>query len=345
MPKISIIIPCYKTEKFLDKCLDSVVNQTLTDIEIILVDDESPDHIPQMCDEWAQKDTRIKVIHKKNEGLGLARNAGIKIASGEFIAFLDSDDIVNINTYQFCYDLAIKEGADEIRFLFSRFTNENSIENNILNENYILYRTPEKYIIPLLSGIAPIQEKEKLEIESTCSSCTALYRSKIIKDNNIQFLSERQWMSEDYIFNILYAYSCKSIIFTNNIFYHYRETFNSLTRTVREDRMEKCIKFSHLLDTALSQHAYPHAKVFSMGYVIEVLRAHIEMIMKCSCSLKKKKKLFLQSANLVYLQEIKEKYPIKSLPIYSRICLHLTLRKAFYLYYLIIILKNTFKKK
>jgi glycosyltransferase involved in cell wall biosynthesis len=91
---ISVIIPIYKVEEYLDECVTSVVNQTYSDLEIILVDDGSPDNCPQMCDEWAGKDNRIKVIHKVNGGLSDARNAGIEIATGEYIAFVDSDDFI-----------------------------------------------------------------------------------------------------------------------------------------------------------------------------------------------------------------------------------------------------------
>ena len=89
---VSIIIPVYKVEPYLDKCVQSVIAQTYKDLEIILVDDGSPDRCPQMCDEWAQKDKRIRVIHQKNCGLSGARNTGIREAKGEWLYFLDSDD-------------------------------------------------------------------------------------------------------------------------------------------------------------------------------------------------------------------------------------------------------------
>lgn len=90
--KVSVIIPVYKVEKYLDKCVESVVNQSYKNLEIILVDDGSPDNCPQMCDEWAKKDNRIKVIHKENGGVSSARNKGLEIAKGEYIQFVDSDD-------------------------------------------------------------------------------------------------------------------------------------------------------------------------------------------------------------------------------------------------------------
>ena len=92
MPTVSVIIPVYKVERYLDACVESVIGQTYTDLEILLVDDGSPDCCPAMCDAWAEKDPRIRVIHRKNGGLSAARNTGIEAASGTFLIFTDSDD-------------------------------------------------------------------------------------------------------------------------------------------------------------------------------------------------------------------------------------------------------------
>lgn len=109
--KISVIVPVYKVEPYLDKCISSIVNQTYKNLEIILVDDGSPDNCPAMCDKWAEKDSRIRVIHQKNQGGGAARNAGLNVASGSLIAFVDSDDYIALNMYAHLYML-LKQGAD-----------------------------------------------------------------------------------------------------------------------------------------------------------------------------------------------------------------------------------------
>ena len=99
-PKVSIIVPCWNVEKYLDRCIDSLVSQTLREIEIILVDDDSPDSVPEMCERWAEKDSRIKVIHKSNAGAGYARNSGLEVATGEYVAFVDSDDYIEPTMYE-----------------------------------------------------------------------------------------------------------------------------------------------------------------------------------------------------------------------------------------------------
>ena len=110
--KVSIIVPVYKVERYLDKCISSIVNQTYTNLEIILVDDGSPDQCPQMCDAWAEKDTRIRVIHKENGGLSDARNAGMAVATGEYIAFVDSDDWIAPDLYTHLYRRLTEDHSD-----------------------------------------------------------------------------------------------------------------------------------------------------------------------------------------------------------------------------------------
>ena len=105
---ISIIIPVYNVEQYLDRCVQSVIHQTLKNIEILLVDDGSPDRCPELCDGYALQDRRIKVIHKKNGGLASARNTGLRVASGEFIFFLDSDDWLDLDGLELLYRTAIK---------------------------------------------------------------------------------------------------------------------------------------------------------------------------------------------------------------------------------------------
>ena len=110
--KISVIVPVYKVESYLDKCISSIVNQTYANLEIILVDDGSPDNCPAMCDAWAEKDSRIRVIHKPNGGLSDARNAGIVVATGELMAFVDSDDRNAPDMYDYLYQRLTEDNSD-----------------------------------------------------------------------------------------------------------------------------------------------------------------------------------------------------------------------------------------
>ncbi|UOK56378.1 glycosyltransferase [Bacillus sp. OVS6] len=112
MPAISIVVPIYNVEKYLHKCIDSILSQNFTDLEIVLVNDGSTDSCGRICDEYSIKDNRVKVIHKKNGGLSDARNTGIEISTGDFIGFVDSDDWVEPNMYETLYNLCISNSAD-----------------------------------------------------------------------------------------------------------------------------------------------------------------------------------------------------------------------------------------
>lgn len=111
---ISVIVPIYKVEEYLDRCVNSIVNQTYKNLEIILVNDGSPDNCPQMCDEWAKKDNRIKVIHKKNGGLSDARNAGINVAAGGIISFIDSDDWIELDMFEKMINCMQEDSSDVV---------------------------------------------------------------------------------------------------------------------------------------------------------------------------------------------------------------------------------------
>ena len=133
--KISVIVPVYNVEKYLDHCIDSIIKQTYENLEIILVDDGSPDNCPKMCDEWAQKDSRIKVIHKKNEGVSSARNAGIDAAKGDFIGFVDGDDVIAPDFYKTLVKQSEENDADISACSFQHY-----------NDDYSIYKHPECYI-------------------------------------------------------------------------------------------------------------------------------------------------------------------------------------------------------
>lgn len=125
---VSIIVPIFNVEKYLIRCIESIVNQTYSNLEIILVDDGSPDNCPQICDEWANKDSRIKVIHKENGGLSDARNAGIELATGEYISFIDSDDYVDLRFIELLLQTMLQENSDIVECKVVKFFENGAYE-------------------------------------------------------------------------------------------------------------------------------------------------------------------------------------------------------------------------
>lgn len=150
-PLISVIVPVYKVEKYLNQCVESIVNQTYSNLEIILVDDGSPDNCPSMCDEWAKRDSRIRVIHKTNGGLSDARNAGMAIATGEYIGFVDSDDWISSDFFEKLYEPCKVYGCD-ISACDVKFTEDRTVQHvNSESTDYIL-GTPEDALNDLIRG-------------------------------------------------------------------------------------------------------------------------------------------------------------------------------------------------
>ena len=147
---ISIVIPVYKVEKYLEKCVESVINQTYKNLEILLVNDGSPDNCPKICDEYAQKDNRIKVIHKENGGLSDARNAGIDVATGKYITFIDSDDYISNDYVEYMYNLAQKHNAQIATCEFEIVYLEDELKNDSEYIEDIEVLTPRDFFYNML---------------------------------------------------------------------------------------------------------------------------------------------------------------------------------------------------
>lgn len=181
MAKVSVIIPVYNVEKYLRQCLDSVINQTLSDIEIICVDDGSTDSSLAILEEYANKDDRIKILKQQNQYAGVARNNGIKIANGEYIHFLDSDDWLDLDSYERLYNLMKEKECDFIKF--KSYTYDN-ISNKIIDAYYtnIGYLKEEDFN----NYYDFLKNYEKL-IKVSDAPWSGFYNTKFIKENNIYF--------------------------------------------------------------------------------------------------------------------------------------------------------------
>lgn len=240
---ISVVIPVYNVEKYLDRCLDSVVNQTYKNLEILLIDDGSTDKSSKICDNWAIKDKRIKVIHKNNAGLGMARNTGIENATGNYICFFDSDDYVNVEILNKSYALIKKENADIVVFGLRHVDNHEKMLNAFVpNGEQKVFSGEEVQDVFLPDLINSCSEEAKLHGLSL-SACVCLYDTKLLKSSNWRFVSEREILSEDsYSLIALYKHINKVVVL-GEVGYYYCNNKTSLTHTYRDDRYEKIKDF------------------------------------------------------------------------------------------------------
>ena len=239
-PKISVIVPVYNVEKYLSRCMDSLLNQTLKNIEIILVNDESPDNCPALCDEYARQDSRIKVIHKKNGGLGYARNSGIEIAVGEYVAFVDSDDFIDLTMYEKLYNTAKKYNLDVAFCGLKRVRHDNlAIVSHFKQvDKFKVFETKEQ-IKQIILGITGAEVNYSRDREYAISACCAIYSGAIIRENTIRFYSEREFVSEDLIFQLDYLPKANRVAYFPDMFYFYRCNPESLTSRFKIGRFEQ----------------------------------------------------------------------------------------------------------
>lgn len=236
-PQISIILPIYNVEIYLDRCMDTLLKQTMKNIEIIMVDDGSPDKCPEMCDAYALKDDRVKVIHKKNGGLGLARNSGLEVATGEYVAFVDSDDYVTLDMCEKLYKAAKKNDADIVYGgIYYDDTKNKRLSKCVEDET--VWKGKDKVKELLLDFIATKPENSKDTIMEV-SVWKSLFRRSIFEDNNVRFVSERQFISEDVIFDIDFFQHCNCVVAIPDAVYFYCVNPNSLSKSFRTDRFKK----------------------------------------------------------------------------------------------------------
>lgn len=238
MVKVSIIVPVYNVEKYIERCLKSLVNQTLKDIEILIINDGTPDNSMKICEKYAKNDNRIKIFNKENEGLGLTRNYGIKRATGEYIAFVDSDDYVDLDYYEKLYNKAVKTSAD---VCFSNYR-INTEKNEILEDNIRCIPFKDEVIDSnsvLLNMLNVPSDNKNITNYMGMSVWRAIYKLDIINSNHILFVSERKYISEDIVFNFDFLENSKVVSFIRDSFYYYCYNGSSLTHIYRNDRFTK----------------------------------------------------------------------------------------------------------
>lgn len=211
-PLISVIVPIYKVEKYLDRCVESIVNQTYKNLEIILVDDGSPDNCPLMCDSWKEKDNRIKVVHKENGGLSDARNAGIPVATGEYVTFIDSDDWIESNAFEEMLEQLIVNDCD-VCSCGVKMVWDNGHEKPLTDSHSMMvYENTEKILEAFLSGVI---------IQTVWNK---LYRKSVISD--VFFPVGKIYEDEFWSWKVMAK--SNRLVCIDNCFYNYYQNDSSI---------------------------------------------------------------------------------------------------------------------
>lgn len=234
-PKISIIIPVYNVEKYLSQCLDSVINQTYSNIEIICVIDGSPDNSPEICREYAEKDDRIIVIEQENQGLSAARNTGIAAAKGEYTIFLDSDDWIELSTCERAVSKIDEKDYDLIIWSYVREFPNSQKEKMILGNNDTEFDFEGcRKLHRRIFGLYGEELSNPENADSLVTAWGKMYRTDLIK--NIKFIDTKKIGTEDMLFNCYAMKNVKSAYYIAECLNHYRkDNLSSLTKTYKEN--------------------------------------------------------------------------------------------------------------
>ena len=253
MELISVIVPIYNVEQYLVRCVDSIREQSYQALDIILVDDESPDGCPQLCEELKKQDPRIRVIHKKNGGLGYARNSGLEIARGEYVTFVDSDDWLSKDHIQNLYETAIKHQADVVIGAHTVVSANGAEQKHYIQIPGGLYEGDEVVNRVLLPLLGPDLNFPR-DVELTSSSCMNLYKMEIIRSNNLQFISERYAVAEDLYFNVDVFAHAKRVALINEHGYYYFETQGSISRRYDTKRFERTLNYYEVIRSQVDRY-------------------------------------------------------------------------------------------
>ena len=280
-PLISVIVPIYKVpEEYLRQCIESIQNQTLKELEIILVDDGSPDNCGEICDEYARKDERIKVIHQPNKGVSASRNQGLSESSfeTEYIAFVDADDYINEKHFEVLYGEIKKTVSDMVKCNHYCFSGNKIIKQKSISGGTIdLYESKNfKYnlITPNYS-----RRYEKKYYGAIRGVWGILFKKDLIKQNNLKF-NENMKIGEDAIFVLSFVMSAKKIAIIDECLYYYRINEFSANRKTRSDIAEQRLL---LLQEYLKSFEGDNSKDFCTCYVREILSSLVNVLKKDIC--------------------------------------------------------------
>ena len=234
MPKISVLVPVYNSQKFLRMCLESIRIQTFTDFEVVIVDDGSTDNSGVICDEYSQNDGRFKVFHKQNEGISATRNFALRLATGEYFLFVDSDDAIDKNTLELTYTHAQINDADVVGFNFLQKYPHKTVHS------HIHYSTKDEFVRDMIRG-------------HWATVWKMLIQKKLVSDNNICFPKGIDG-GEDYYFCSLVLLASVNPVYIDEVLYRYNcRNTNSFIRTPSLKKLNYQVQATLLLENHLQQ--------------------------------------------------------------------------------------------
>lgn len=286
---VSIVVPVYNTEKYLDRCISSIINQTYQYIEILLIDDGSTDKSGEICDLWMAKDSRIQVLHKKNEGAGIARNYGIDHAKGEYICFFDSDDYISEDAIDKAYRRAVEDKADIVilgRYLAKYGKAPVPVE---IKTDKITYSGEEVCQIFLPDLIGPDTRKGKFTNLSI--GAWVMYSRKLLVNTGWRYESESKVLSEDTYAQVMLYKNVHTVSVVRTPVYYYFDRPGSVSHSYNRYSMQIINNFYNQMDELITKCGYTEMVRNRLAYpYFSMVIAYIKVIIKADIPKRKKKR-------------------------------------------------------
>jgi len=326
MPKVSVIVPVYNVEEYLPKCLDSLINQTLSDIEIIVVNDGSPDNSQDIIDEYKKKDKRIISIIKENKGVGSARNLGLEKTRGEYISYVDSDDYIELDMLEKMYDKAKSEDLDIVIYGYK----------NIYPNKEVPYIIPDNLIEETLNN-------KKSKIFNTVSPWSKIYKRIFLLEQDIKFVEDKVWY-EDFAYSVKLLSSTNKIGIVNKPLYNYLIRENSIMNSSKLlKNLDIILAFDDVISFMKKQNKYDEFyEEIEYLAVDNILISGITRIVRINNDKKTKKEVINK-----FIDYIKEKFPnykknkyLSRLSLNRKIIYRLVLLKQYWLIRLMFKIKH-----
>lgn len=304
---ISIIVPVYKVEKYLDACVRSILDQSYRDLEVILVDDGSPDRCGVMCDEWAHLDNRVRVIHKENGGVCSARNTGLDAARGEYVAFVDSDDWIEPDMYTAMMEKVVEFGCDVVLCdCIKEHPGKTTLYTHPIRPGFYGRAELEREYFPHLLMM------ENVEYPATISNWLLLFRRELAK--GIRYLTGVRY-SEDLLFGAQLLYRSNSFFYIKGkALYHYRMNPTSATHRFVPDKWQDYLKLHDGIREAFENSEFDFSRQIDLCLLFFLYNA-VGDLFGGPISRQEKKTMILSMLNTPRVREMFSRLDIASLPV------------------------------
>ena len=323
MVKISVIMPVYNAGAYLAPAIESVLGQTLRDLELIIVDDVSTDGSLDVARGYAARDSRVRVMAMENNGgPGIARNRGIEAARSEYLGFMDSDDLMPPDAFQNLYDFAAKENLDIARGAMADFTDSNPEPWKVppFSDKRVVFSEPDELRQMALCTFAyPVRDNDQ-DLNFGGSACSAIFRLSLVNEASIRFEERPHTVSEDYLF----CYKClihgHSAGVIPEIVYHYRTNPASRSHRPAPDMIERALKTAEEMDRMIVEDGFSDRdREYAMRYAIDIVRAFLKNFFLSGMPLNELKEWFHSQRKHPFLHRCRNRFPLHMLPKTHRI--------------------------